>query len=148
MQTISRLRRSGIGVAPDRTLSDVAKLMSSSGIGTVAVLDGDDLVGIVTDRDLVRRGLARGLPPDARVDGVMSSPVVTIEADTDLHEAIATFGEHALRRLAVVDHGAFVGIISLDDLLVDVSTDLWQLTSPLAVEISTPQRDGALPVPR
>jgi CBS domain-containing protein len=147
MQTISRLRRSGVGVAPDRTLRDVARLMSSSGIGTVAVLDGDDLVGIVTDRDLVRRGLARELPPDARVDGIMSSPVITIEADTDLHEAISTFGRHALRRLAVVDHGAFVGIISLDDLLVDVATDLRQLTAPMAAEITSPQQDSGLPVP-
>jgi CBS domain-containing protein len=146
MQTISRLHRSGVGVAPDRTITDVAKVMSASGIGTVAVLDGEDLVGIVTDRDLVRRGLARGLAPDARVDGVMSSPVVTIEAETDVHEAIATFGQHALRRLAVVDRGSFVGIISLDDLLVDLAGDLRDLTSPMASEIASPHQDSPLPV--
>lgn len=145
MQTISRLRRSGVGVGPDRTILDVAKLMSSSGIGTVAVLDGDTLVGIVTDRDLVRRGLARGLAPDARADAVMSTPVVTIDADADVHEAIATFGRNALRRLAVVDHGSFVGIISVDDLLVDLAGDLRDLTSPMASEIASPHHDAPVP---
>ena len=90
MQTISRLHRSGVGVAPDRTIADVAKLMNSSGIGSIAVLDGDRLVGFVTDRDLVRRGLARDLPVDARVDSVMTSPVLTIAADAPLHDAVET----------------------------------------------------------
>jgi CBS domain-containing protein len=148
MQTITRLHRTGVGVAPDRTIGDVAKLMSSSGIGTVAVLDGDTLVGIVTDRDLVRRGIARGLGHDARVDGVMSSPVYTVSADADIHEAVATFGTHAVRRLAVVDGDRFVGIISLDDLLVDLSGDLRKLTSPMASEIDSPQRDASVPVLR
>jgi CBS domain-containing protein len=147
MQTISRLRRSGVGVSPDRTIAEVAELMNTSGIGTVAVLDGDELVGIVTDRDLVRRGLAKSLSPEARVDGVMSSPVVTIDADTDVHEAIATFGRHALRRLAVVDHGSFVGIVSLDDMLVDLAGDLRDLTFPMANEIAEPQKDAQVPVP-
>lgn len=146
MQTIGRLRRTGVAVGPDRTITDVARVMTSSGIGTVVVLDGEDLVGIVTDRDLVRRGLAVGVPPDARIDGLMSSPVITIDADADLHEAVETFGRHALRRLAVVEQGRFLGIVSLDDLLVDLSHDLDQLTSPMASEIAWPHRDSAVPV--
>jgi CBS domain-containing protein len=148
MQAISRLRRSGIGVPPDRTIHEVAQLMNSSGIGAVAVIEDDILVGIVTDRDLVRRGLARGLPADARVDGVMSSPPLAIETDSDLAEAVAAFGKHAVRRLAVVDQGRFVGIISLDDLLLDLTRDLAALTSPLAAEVADPQRDSPPPAPR
>lgn len=146
MQTISRLHRSGIGVAPDRTIADVAKLMNSSGVGAVAVLDDDRLVGIVTDRDLVRRGLARDLAADARIDSVMTSPVLTIEADVSLHDAIDIFARHAVRRLAVVDQERFVGVISLDDLLLDLADDLRSLTAPLAAEIASPQRDSPLPV--
>jgi len=147
MQTIARLHRSGVAVAPDRTIADVAKLMNSSGVGAIAVLDGDHLAGIVTDRDLVRRGLARDLPVDARVDSVMSSPALTIEADSPLHDAVETFARHAVRRLAVVDAGRFVGVVSLDDLLLDLADDLRSLTSPLAAEIISPQRDSPLPVP-
>lgn len=145
MRTIDRLRRSGIGVPPDRTIAEVARLMNSSGIGVVAVLDRDRLVGMVTDRDLVRRGLARHLPHDARVDGVMSSPAVTIDADAELHEAVDTFGRHAVRRIAVVDHGRFVGVLSLDDLLLDMAADLRSLTSPLAAEMDRPHRDSSVP---
>jgi CBS domain-containing protein len=146
MQTISRLHRSGIGVEPDRTIADVAKLMNSAGVGAVAVLDGDRLIGLVTDRDLVRRGLARDLPADARVDSVMTSPVVTIDADAPLHDAVDTFARHAVRRLAVVDHDRFVGVVSLDDLLLDLADDLRSLTAPLAAEVASPQRDSPLPV--
>ena len=66
---------------------------------------------------LVRRGLARDVPTDARVDSVMSSPVVTIDADAPLHDAVDTFSRHAERRLAVVDDDRFVGMISLDEFL-------------------------------
>lgn len=146
MQTISRLQRSGVGVGPDRTLSDVAQLMNSSGVGVIAVVENDRIVGVVTDRDLVRRGLARGLPLDSRVDSVMTAPVVTIEADAPLHDAVETFARHAIRRIAVVDHERFVGMISLDDLLLDIAGDLRSLTAPLAAEIAFPQHDSPLPV--
>jgi len=145
MQTIQRIHRSGVAVAPDRTISDVAKVMERSGIGIVAVLDEDELVGVVTDRDLVRRGLARDLPVDGRIDAVMSSPVLTIEADVDLHEAFDVFRLHRVRRLAVVDHGRFVGVLSLDDLLVDAATDLTALVSPFAAEVAAPHRDSPVP---
>lgn len=146
MHTMQRLRRSGIGVGPDRTIQQVAQLMNSSGVGSVAVIDDGRLLGIVTDRDIVRRGIARGLPLDTRIDGVMSSPARTIDADTDLHDAVTAFRTNAVRRLAVVEDGRFVGVISLDDLLVDIARDLGALTSPLAAEVDDPQRDSPLPV--
>jgi CBS domain-containing protein len=145
MQTIQRIRRSGVGVAPDRTIGEVARVMERSGIGLVAVLDDDQLVGVVTDRDLVRRGLARNLPVDSRIDAVMSSPVVTIDADSDLHEAFDVFRRHSMRRLAVIDNGRFVGVLSLDDLLVDAATDLTALVSPLARELVAPGRESGVP---
>jgi signal-transduction protein with cAMP-binding, CBS, and nucleotidyltransferase domain len=98
-------------------------------------------VGVVTDRDLVRRGLAAGLAADARVDAVMSTPVLTVDADADLAEVHRTFGRHAVRRLAVVDGEHFVGVISLDDLLVDLAEDLANLTAPLSAEIDSPHRE-------
>lgn len=83
MRAIDAVRRSGIGVGPDRTIRDAALLMDEAGVGSLAIIEGDRLVGIVTDRDLVRRGLARGLTAEARVDGVMSAPVITISADAE-----------------------------------------------------------------
>jgi CBS domain-containing protein len=145
MLTIDALRRSGVGIRPDQTIRDAAVLMEQAGIGSLAVLDGDELVGILTDRDLVRRGLARDLAGDARVDGVMTSPVVTISADADLHAAFALFRSHAVRRLAVVQGTRFVGMITVDDLLVDVAADLADLARPVTAEVLFSHHDSPVP---
>jgi CBS domain-containing protein len=145
MRTTNGLRRSGVGIQPDRTIREAAEVMEQAGVGSLAVLDGDRLVGIVTDRDLVRRGLARGLALGARVDAVMSTPVVTIDADADLHEAFALFRTHALRRLAVVRDGWFVGMITVDDLLINVASDLADLARPVTAEVLFAHRDSPAP---
>ena len=143
MRTIDALRRSGVGIGPDRTVREAAELMEHTGVGSLAVVEGAKLVGIVTDRDLVRRALARGLPIDARVDAVMSSPAITIDADADLHEAFSAFATHGVRRLAVVRGGQFSGMITVDDLLVDLASDLVDLSRPIDAEIHHSHRDGA-----
>ena len=68
------------------------------------------------------------------------------QATIDDCDAVDAFARHAVRRLAVVDDGRFVGVISLDDLLLDLAEDLRSLTAPLAAEITAPQRDSPLPV--
>jgi CBS domain-containing protein len=141
MQTIQRLHRSGVGVGPDRTIAHVAQVMEQSGIGFIAVVEDGLAIGVVTDRDIVRRAVAAGLETDARVDSIMSTPVLTLEAEADLAEAYSAFRRHAVRRLVVVDGTHFVGVVSLDDLLVDVATNLANLTAPLTAEIDAPHRD-------
>jgi CBS domain-containing protein len=128
MRTIEGLRRSGVGIGPERTIHDAAGIMEHTGVGALAVVEGKRLIGIVTDRDLVRRALAKDLPADARVDSVMSAPVVTIDAAADLHGAFALFRTHAVRRLAVVQGQQFVGMITVDDLLIDLAADLVDLS--------------------
>ena len=120
MRTIDATRRSTVGIESDRSITVAAQLMEQAGVGALAVLDGEAIVGIVTDRDLVRRAMARELPPDARVDAVMSTPVVVVEADADVRDAIATFGAHPLRRLPVVRDGRFVGMFTVDDALIAI----------------------------
>jgi CBS domain-containing protein len=148
MRTIDAVHRSGVGVAPEQTIRDAAMIMEQSGIGSLAVIDDGRLVGIVTDRDLVRRGLARDLPSDSRVDGVMSSPVVTIDADADLHAAFAIFRTNAVRRLAVVRGGQFVGTVTVDDLLVSLAGDLADLVRPVMAELLFAHRDSPVPTTR
>jgi len=145
MQTADVIRRSGIGIGPERTLRDAAIVMERAGVGSLAIIDGDLLVGIVTDRDLVRRGMARGLDPDARIDSVMSAPVVTVDADADVHETFALFRTHPVRRLAVVRDAHFVGMIAVDDLLVELASDLSDLVHPVAAEVRAAQHDSPLP---
>jgi len=145
MKTIDATRRSGIGIPADATITKAATLMDDTGVGALVVLDGDTPVGVVTDRDLVRRALAHRLSPEARVDGVMSSPVVSIEADADLHRAPALFAEHCIRRLVVTERGRFVGMITVDDLLVDLAADLADLARPVTAEVLFSHHDAAPP---
>ena len=145
MRTIERVRRSAVGISPERTIHDAAVVMDHAGVGALGVLDGDRLIGIVTDRDLVRRALARNYPLDARVDGVMTSPVVTIGADADLHDAYALFRTHGVRRLGVVRGHEFVGMITVDDLLIDMAANLADLSRPVTAEVIFGHHDSPIP---
>ncbi len=145
MRTVEMLHRSGVGVAPSRTIREVAAVMEQAGVGSVAVIDGDRLVGIVTDRDLVRRVLARGLEADARIDSVMTTPVITVAADDALDAAFGLFASHGLRRLAVTRDDSFVGMLTIDDLLVSVVGQLGSLARPITAEILFAHRDPSVP---
>jgi CBS domain-containing protein len=145
MRVASAIRRSGIGIEANRTVQDGAVMMEQAGIGALAVLDREQLVGIVTDRDLVRRAMAKGLPGDARIVGNMFFPVLVIDADADLHDAFAMFRDHGVRRLAVVDGGRFVGMVTADDLLIDIARDLTDLTRPMRREVLFADHDSPLP---
>jgi len=145
MRTIDGVRRSVVGLRADQTIRDAAVLMDQAGVGSLVVFDEGHLVGIVTDRDLVRRAVARGLSADARIDGAMSSPVLTIQADTDLHDAFGVFRSHAVRRLVVVRGAQVVGMLTIDDLLIDVAADLGDLVRPVTAEVLFGHHDSPLP---
>ena len=148
MRVINAVRRAGVSVSPDRSVREAAATMEQAGVGSLAVIDGERLVGIVTDRDLVRRAMAPGLAPDARVDGVMTSPPVTIAANAEIHDAFAVFRTHGVRRLAVVRDGLFAGMITVDDLLVDLARDLADLAWPVRAETLSPHHDAGVPATR
>ena len=148
MRTIETLRRSAVAIAPDATITAAATLMDAAGVGALAVVEGTRLVGIVTDRDLVRRGLGRHLPADARVDAVMSAPVITIDAEADLHDTFPMFRSHAIRRLAVVRDDQFVGMITVDDLLMGMASALADLVMPITAEVVFGHHDSRVPATR
>src|SRR5688500_16147495 len=127
MKVIDTLCRGRVVIDAEQTVHDAAVLMGAAGGGALAVVDGARLVGIVTDRELVRRVLARRLHDDARIDSVMSTPVVTIDADADLHDVFALFRSNAVRRIAVVRGEEFVGMMTVDDLLIGMAAALEDL---------------------
>lgn len=135
MRTMEAIRRSAVGIAASATIAEAATVMDRAGVGALGIVDGDRLIGIVTDRDIVRRAIATGMPVDARIDAVMTMPALTIDADADLHEAFALFRTHAVRRLAVSRAGSFVGVIAVDDLMVDLASDLADLTRPVLGQV-------------
>jgi hypothetical protein len=74
-----------------------------------------------------------------------AAPVVTIDADSDLHETFAAFRTHAVRRLAIVRDDQFVGMITVDDLLMDLAADLGDLARPVTAEVIFGHHDAPVP---
>lgn len=103
---------------PNTTLDEVAKLMARNDCGEIPVVDtGDQLVGVVTDRDIVCRVVAEGKNPVAyTAETCMSGPVVTVRVDASLDDVVRTMEKHQIRRVPVVDERqSCVGIISQAD---------------------------------
>lgn len=102
---------------PDDTLKDAAEAMMVLNVGLLPVTDSDRLVGMITDRDIAVRGVARGRGPETPVRDVMTADVKYCFEDQDLDEVTQNMGEIQLRRLPVVNkEKQLVGIIALGDI--------------------------------
>jgi CBS domain-containing protein len=130
--------REPIVIGCDGTMADTAALMASSGVGSVIVVEDDRPVGIVTDRDLVTRGVARAYPTDGRIDGLMTMGVIALDIDHDLEDLVHVFRDHAVRRIPIVDQDRVVGVVSLDDIMVLVADELSTVSKVLAGQIMFP----------
>jgi CBS domain-containing protein len=103
-------------VAPDANVVDAARIMRDEDAGSVPVVEDDRVVGIVTDRDIVVRGVAEGRDVTALdVREVCSSQPVTVKPDLDLDEALRLMAQHQVRRLPVVDGDRLVGVLAQAD---------------------------------
>ncbi|CAL9287962.1 CBS domain-containing protein [Streptomyces olindensis] len=105
-----------VAVRPDASLVEAAQLMRTQNIGDVVVADGQDVIGVLTDRDITVRAVADGADPMAvSVRAVCTPDPVTVTPDDPLATAVTLMREHAVRRLPVVENGLPVGIVSLGD---------------------------------
>lgn len=112
------MRRTMRTVSPDTTLLEAAKLMRDAKVGALLVQEGGHYSGIVSEADLVRKGMAESCSAqETLVRAVMSSPVLSIDSARSAHEASDTMAEHGIRHLAITEEGQIVGIISVRDLL-------------------------------
>jgi CBS domain-containing protein len=108
-------------VTPDTPLSQVAAVMEADDIGAVPVVEGEQLRGMVTDRDIVVRAIAKGKDPNGMpVREIFSGEVITVGPDDDLSNALQLMAEHQVRRLPVVDEdNRLVGIVSQADVALE-----------------------------
>lgn len=106
-------------VSPNDSLSQAALLMEQLNVGSVPVVDNNKVVGIVTDRDIALRNVARGQNPNQKVSDVMTTNVTSAPPDMDVHSAADIMASNQIRRLPVVDNGNLVGIVAIGDLAVE-----------------------------
>ncbi|MBI4275418.1 MAG: CBS domain-containing protein [Rhizobiales bacterium] len=120
MTTVSEVMTRDVQIAsPNQTIRQAARLMSELDAGVLPVGDDDRLVGMITDRDITVRGVAKGLKPEAKVSKVMSKEVKFCFDDEDIEHVVRNMGEIKVRRLPVVNRDKrLVGIISLGDIAV------------------------------
>ena len=125
MVTDSQLmKRELVTVQAGTSAVDAAKLMTSRKIGSVFVEEGDRIVGIVTEPDIVRKVVgADRMSYFMSVDDIMSAPVIGIDERRPITEAADLMQEHGTRHLAVFNTGSIVGVLSVRDLLHPVSID-------------------------
>ena len=102
---------------PKTPLNEVAKVMETDDVGAVPLVDGDRLVGIVTDRDIVVRAIAKGKDPSGMpASEVSSRDLVTVHPDDDLSDALELMARYQVRRVAVTaEDDRLIGVVSQAD---------------------------------
>lgn len=103
-------------VSPDMTLENTSKIMCGADVGVVPVCGADGVVGIVTDRDIIIRGVSKGFSPNEKIEKVMTKNVVSVSPDTEIKEAVKIMSDKQVRRLPVISGTEIVGMISVGDL--------------------------------
>lgn len=105
-----------VAVRPDASLVEAAQLMRTQNIGDVVVAEGQDVIGVLTDRDITVRAVADGADPTTvSAQTVCTRNPVTVTPDDRVATAVTLMREHAVRRLPVVENGLPVGMVSLGD---------------------------------
>jgi len=107
-----------ITIDKDSSVREAAKIMSEKGIGCIVVTDKGKPVGITTERDMLQGVVAKGLDASKlKMENIMSKPLITINGNVPIINAIRVMEKNSVRRLLVVEKGKIVGIVTQRDLL-------------------------------
>ena len=111
-------------VRPDETVYDSIKKMADKNVGSLTVMEGDKLVGIITERHYARNVVLKGrASPKTLVRDIMETNVVFARPDQSVEDCMAIMTEKAVRHLPVIEQGKVVGMISIGDLVKDIISD-------------------------
>ena len=116
--------RTIISVAANASVFDAIKLMADKAVGSLLVMDGAELKGIVTERDYARKVIIKGRSSETtRVSEIMTSGVCTVVSTDTVNNCMTVMSSRKIRHLPVVDDGEVVGMISIGDLVQAIITD-------------------------
>ena len=102
-------------VEADKTVVETAELMNAKSVGCLVIVDKEAPVGMVTERDIVRRVVAQKRSPDLKVSEIMTTKLVTVDPDMSLKEAARIMSKNKIRRLPVTKDKRLVGIVVASD---------------------------------
>ena len=111
-------------VSPDQPVHEAASFMLTADAGSIPVTDGDRLIGMITDRDIAVRGIAKGYGPDTPVRELMTDDLVIVRIDDNVEDVASKMSEAQVRRLPVIDQDdKLCGIVSLGDLARETDSE-------------------------
>lgn len=125
MITVKKIMTPNVySLSPDITIRKASKIMKEKNIGSLYIKKNDKLIGVVTETDIVRKGVADNIDMDsASLGDIMSSPIYTIDINKTVTEANEMMDKHKVRHLAVKDGENIIGVISARDILHPIYLD-------------------------
>ena len=107
-------------VTPETTVAEVAQLMKKDDVGSIPICQDNSLIGIITDRDIVLKVVAAGgNTNNVSCKDIMSTDIISVTADQDVHEAANLMSRYQIRRLPVLENGNLIGILAIGDLAIE-----------------------------
>jgi CBS domain-containing protein len=129
---LDRKGRAIFSVAPDEPVLEAIRLMAEHHVGALMVMKGEQLVGIVSERDYARKVILKGRSSaDTPVSQIMSSPVITVTLNSSVQDCMQLMTSRHLRHLPVLEGGEVVGMISIGDLVKAVMEEQKQTIEQL-----------------
>ena len=114
---VKEIMHSVTKVSSDTSISEAAGIMDQKSIGSVLIEGSNRIMGIMTERDILRKIVAKGRNPDeVKVKDIMNKPIITIDVDEDILEASRTMDQNRIRRLIVTENGQIVGKITANSI--------------------------------
>lgn len=111
-------------IGPDASVFDALKLVAEKDLGALVVLDGGNLVGIISERDYARKVVLLGrASPTTQVKEIMTTDVVCVDPEQNVNECMAVVTEKRIRHLPVLENGKLIGLISIGDLVKSIITE-------------------------
>jgi len=99
------------------TISEAARIMDKKSIGSVLIEENNRIIGIMTERDILRKIIAKGKNPDEiKVKDIMNYPIITIDSNEHILEASKKIDDHKIRRLIVIENGEIVGKVTANSI--------------------------------
>ena len=133
---------------PERTVYEAIAMMAEKSVGTIVILSGEQLVGIISERDYARKVVLKGkLSKETLVSEIMSSPVTTVDPDRTADECMRLMTEKRIRHLPVMDQGKLVGVVSIGDLVKAIVSVQAETIQYLSDYIGGKHTSGPIPVP-
>ncbi len=106
-----------ISIKPETTLLDCSRIMSEKHVGTVVIKDNEHSLGILTEQDIVRKAVAKGMNVNEKVKDFMETKLITISPDADVYDALIKMRDNNIRHLPVVTNNRMVGLLTIKDIL-------------------------------